>query len=376
MNTLKNILLFVIMIISFSVKSQCSYDTLSVQIAHINCFGVNSGGIDLIVPNTNASFEWSGPNSFSSNVIPVNSLEAGDYVLTISEYSIPGDISSTLICQMSDTFVVNQANDIIATYDLSDICNTDDSANVVISVTGGTPYISGELYNYQLSNSSSIQVGTNDTILNLPPDIYSLSISDINGCTPTIPQILEINTVVPMNSFMSSVGVICKDDNSGEARVFVQEGTPPYTFNWGDNITNQIDDSFSVDSFSSITGLLPETYFVEITDDMGCVIVDSIDVKSNLNICLTIYKAFSPNDDDINEFWVIENIHLYPNALFLVYDRNGNQVYRRRNYRNAEGVAFGGKDVSGKPLPSGTYYYVIDLENDDEVFKGTVTIVR
>jgi len=27
-------------------------------------------------------------------------------------------------------------------------------------------------------------------------------------------------------------------------------------------------------------------------------------------------------------------------------------------------------------LPSGTYYYLIDLDNGDDVFKGVLTIVR
>jgi gliding motility-associated-like protein len=109
---------------------------------------------------------------------------------------------------------------------------------------------------------------------------------------------------------------------------------------------------------------------------MGCITRDTIGVKSNPAICITVYKVFSPNDDEIHEFWEIENIQLYPQALVLVYDRNGRQVFRRRNYINAEDVAFGGKDLNGQPLPSGTYYYVIDLENEDEVFKGVLTIVR
>ena len=91
---------------------------------------------------------------------------------------------------------------------------------------------------------------------------------------------------------------------------------------------------------------------------------------------MTIYKAFSPNDDAVHEFWEIDNINLYPEALVLVYDRNGRQVFRRRNYINSENAAFGGKDTNDQPLPSGTYYYVIDLENGDDVFKGTITIVR
>ena len=86
--------------------------------------------------------------------------------------------------------------------------------------------------------------------------------------------------------------------------------------------------------------------------------------------------AFSPNDDAVHEFWEIENIHLYPNELVLVYDRNVRKVYRRRNYENAEWEAFGWKDQQGRILPSGNYYYVIDLENGDDPITGTVTIIR
>ena len=58
MKTLKNLLLIAVLLFSFTAKSQCGYDTLSVQISHINCFEDNTGGIDLIVPNVNASFTW------------------------------------------------------------------------------------------------------------------------------------------------------------------------------------------------------------------------------------------------------------------------------------------------------------------------------
>jgi len=378
MKTLKNLVFIIALLFSFTAQSQCGYDTSTVNITHILCFEDNTGGIDLMVSNVNASFTWAGPADptsgvpFSSTSIPINSLFAGDYILRISEYSIPGDTTTPLICQMSDTFTVNETNDIEATFLLEGLCSKEDTVDLVINVTGGTPFNSGELYAYQLINSSFITVSTNDSVFDLPAGPYSLSVIDKNGCAPKYAQYILIDSVESMNSFMSSVGVVCKDDDRGEARVFVQEGTAPFLFQWSTDSTIAIEH----DSFSSIYDLFPGEYYVKITDAMGCITRDTIEVKSNPAICITVYKVFSPNDDDIHEFWEIENIQLYPQALVLVYDRNGRQVFRRRNYINAEDVAFGGKDLNGQPLPSGTYYYVIDLENEDEVFKGVLTIVR
>jgi gliding motility-associated-like protein len=341
---------------------------------------VPTGEIDLIIPNPNATISWEGPVLWNGNIpvfpnsTPITSLFEGDYILTISEYGALGDT----ICQMKDTFTVNQTNDIeITEFYLEDICSSEDSADLIFTVTGGTPYNTGELYDYELnftppsSPGSSLTVGTNDTILDLPPGLYTLIISDKNGCEPRHLQEIQIDSVSEINPFMSSVGVICKDDNTGQARVFVDEGTPPFIFNWGTEIYTIEHDSFSV-----ITDLFPGIYSVEITDAVGCVIIDSIEVKSNPKNCIVIYKAFSPNGDDINQFWQIEGIDLYPSALVSIYDRNGSEVFRRRNYKNAENIAFGGVDGNGQPLPSGQYYYIIDLENGDDIFKGVVMIVR
>ena len=369
MKTLKNLVFIIALLFSFTAKSQCGYDTAFVNIKHIVCFDDNTGEIDLTVPNLNASFHWAGPSSFSATSISINSLYAGDYILTISEVSNVGDT----ICTENDTFTVNQTNDIKSDFLIEDLCSQDDSANLILYVTGGTPFNSGELYNYQLINIlNSDSVGTNDSIFNLTAGSYILSVIDKNGCIPNETLNIVIDSVLEMNSFMSSVGVVCKDDNRGEARVFVQEGTPPFMFQWSIDSAITIED----DSFSSINGLFPGEYRVKISDAMGCFTRDTIDVKSSPSSCVKVYKVFSPNDDDIHEFWEIENIQLYPEALVLVYDRSGREVFRRRNYINAEDVAFGGKDFNGQPLPSGNYYYIIDLQNEDNVFKGVLTIVR
>ena len=269
--------------------------------------------------------------------------------------------NSILVC--NDTITVLETIPINANFSLSDVCTQFDSIDVSSTIWGGTPpYIT-------LWNTGD----TSRNVQNLPPNPpipYSLTITDANLCVAI--EYLETPAVVAMNPFMSSISTICKDDNSGSARVFMTEGTSPYVFSWlhDPSLVSQHD------SFSVVENLDPGMYIVEITDAMNCVTQDTIEVESNPSICITVYKAFSPNDDAVNEFWEIKNIHLYPEALVIIYDRNGTEVYRRRNYQNSEGIAFSGKDQMGRVLPSAGYYYVIDLENGDPAFKGTVTLVR
>ena len=358
MRNRKLIIVLLFVFNSILVFGQCEY-TLDNR-THNDCYGDSVGSIDITILDPNAVASWVGPNGFVFSGQNLNNLKAGAYYLTITNGQV---------CTLLDSIDIVQSNKISGEFNLTGRCNNQDSVDVATTLWGGTPP-----YSSIWSNGA---IGPN--AINFPPIAsipYVLTITDANFCTDTLH--LWIPVVNPMTSFMSSVAVICKDDNSGQARVFVQEGTPPFVFNWeiGGALFSQEDDILVVDSFSSISGLFPGVYAVEIIDDMGCIIKDSIEVKSNPNICLTIYKAFSPNDDATHEFWEIENIHLYPEAVVSVYDRNGRQVFRRRNYINSEEIAFGGKDINDQPLPSATYYYVIDLENGDAVFKGTVTIVR
>ncbi|HIG32089.1 MAG TPA: gliding motility-associated C-terminal domain-containing protein [Flavobacteriales bacterium] len=359
MQKIKNGLLIAILLFSFSAQSQCDY-TLD-NYKHIDCYGYNTGVIDVTI-SPNASYWWTGAGSFNSTSSSLNNLLAGDYVLHIMHNLIPGDTSSSLICYIVDTLTIKQTLQITASFELSSMCNEYDSTDVKTTILGGTP-------------PYTTLWSTGDTARNtdsLAPSIlpYTLTITDTNNCFRN--QFLIVNSVQEMNPFMSAVGVICKDDYSGSARVFITEGTPPFQFQWSTDSSIIIEHH----SFSVIESLRPGEYRVKITDDMGCITRDTIHVKSNPTICITVYKVFSPNDDAIHEFWEIENIHLYPEALVQVYNRTGKQVYRRRNYINAEEHAFGGKDQEGRTLPSGTYYYIIDLENEDTVFKGALTIVR
>ena len=355
---------FILFLLFFSVYStelisQCSYNLLN--LTHVNCYGENTGEIDISVTNNNSIWWWTFPDGTISTNSLLSNLESGEYVLSIMEFFDPTDTTSPLICSLVDTISIEQTIDITANFTLKNMCAEDDSADVFTLVYGGTPP-------YSLLWTHSGETTLN--IENVPPTIvpYILSVTDANGCQRN--QLLTIDPVQSLQSFMSVENVICKDDNSGEARVFIENGTPPFIFIW--NTGEQFLDNQS----SKIENLYPGTYSVSVTDTMGCTISDSITIQDNPKTCITIYKVFTPNEDGIHDYWEIENIHLYPEALVEVYDRLGNMVFRRRNYINSESVAFNGISKNGMRLPSGTYYYILNLENSDDVFKGSLTIVR
>lgn len=98
---------------------------------------------------------------------------------------------------------------------------------------------------------------------------------------------------------------------------------------------------------------------------------DDIDVGNNGvevwtdPICLIVYNEFSPNNDGANDTFRVDCIENYPDNKFEVFNRYGALVYSTRGYRNQwDGTA----NVSGavnkdEKLPTGTYYYTLDLGN-------------
>lgn len=84
-----------------------------------------------------------------------------------------------------------------------------------------------------------------------------------------------------------------------------------------------------------------------------------------------IPNAFTPNGDGVNDQWLIEGIHLFPDAKINVFNRWGQIIYSSRG----NGEPWDGT-LNNNQLPSGTYFYTIELDSNNEPYTGLVTIVR
>ena len=90
---------------------------------------------------------------------------------------------------------------------------------------------------------------------------------------------------------------------------------------------------------------------------------------------LVIPQGFSPNDDGLNDKFEILGIEVYPENELFVYNIWGYEIYYMHGYNNNwDGTASKGIS-SGKKLPTGTYYYILKLGND-QLVKGFVYLIK
>lgn len=116
------------------------------------------------------------------------------------------------------------------------------------------------------------------------------------------------------------------------------------------------------------------TYTMTVNNTDGCSSTDQA-IVNVVPYCVKVLNAFTPNGDGINDRWLVTNGNACTNQVIVkVFNRYGAVVYENNNYNND----WDGK-YKGKPVPDGTYYYVIQfrlISGRVVSEKGDVTILR
>jgi gliding motility-associated-like protein len=100
---------------------------------------------------------------------------------------------------------------------------------------------------------------------------------------------------------------------------------------------------------------------------------------------IKLYELVTPNNDGLNDTWIIENIECYEVNSLKIFNRWGNLVYETDRYDNEQFVWKGeanrntGITISSsgnRQLPDGTYFYLLDVRKgtNSQVIRGYVTI--
>lgn len=110
-------------------------------------------------------------------------------------------------------------------------------------------------------------------------------------------------------------------------------------------------------------------YTLKVTGIGGCERTDKVKIFA-LKL-IDPPNTFTPNGDGINDLWEIKNLNLYNDCVLEVYSPQGLRVYRTVNYSKPWDGTY-----NGKPLPTGTYYYVINTNSERKSIAGYVTLLK
>jgi gliding motility-associated-like protein len=111
------------------------------------------------------------------------------------------------------------------------------------------------------------------------------------------------------------------------------------------------------------------TYTLKLTTYKGCTTSDQVFVKVLKKPAIP--NIFSPNGDGIHDKWVIGFLDTYPGCTVEIFNRYGQRIYHSIGYS----IPWDGT-INGKPVPVGTYYYIVDPKNGRQKMTGYVDVVR
>jgi len=137
-------------------------------------------------------------------------------------------------------------------------------------------------------------------------------------------------------------------------------GVKPYSFEWWNGST---ENPINLD-------MSPGNYSVQVADENGCVEDTSFAIAAMTAECIP--NIFTPNGDNINDTWSLEDTFLFEDSEVLIYGRFGKLLFQSVGYH----TAWDGTNETGNDVPAGVYFYSIEIGHEFEPIKGTVTILR
>ena len=276
-------------------------------------------------------------------VTTLDSLCASDYTATVIDENG---------CEVTEPFTIDAPPPLeflITTYNATCTGMSDGSADFFAA--GGT----GEL-----TWSVTDTLGNEANLNNLSEMTYTAYVIDVLGCELTDTFSIDVDIVTDMILTTFPSPVTCWNEADGTITVSVYGGNAPFTYEWSDPYGQ---------TTSSAINLTEDTYSVTVTDSIGCnlTVADYVD---NIEGCLFIADAVTPNGDGYNDEWIVGGLQDFPESNVKVYNRYGQLLFESQP---GDDVHWDGR-FNNKKLPIADYYYVIMLSPDDVPITGTVTI--
>lgn len=201
------------------------------------CVGGSDGSlsVDIIGGVMPYTYSW----NTGANTQGISNVEAGSYEVTVTDAN---GCTLTINTTLDDPDPITANPTVIAPS-----CNQDSDGSITLNPQNGTGP-----YTYLWSDNQ-----TTSRIENLSAGVYSVRITDSNGCE--INQNITVNEPDVIQANATVTNVSCNGFNDGSIELGPIGGTGAFTYLWDDGTTQ-----------NSISNLAPGNYSVQITDANGC----------------------------------------------------------------------------------------------------------
>jgi gliding motility-associated-like protein len=310
----------------------------------VSCYGGSDG---MAIPTASGGTPTYDFNWFDQN--------NGDTLLNVPAGNYQLEVTDSRGCMLIQNVSIGQPDSmlLVQVQSRNISCYGADDGQIVTEASGGTPpyYF---LWTSDYGNSS------NTSLVNLREGYYYLNLLDANGCAiDTSIDILEPSPIL-VDYIMTNPS--CIGNNDGYIELEVVGGIEPYVYIW----------DMATASLPYFDGLYEGSYEIIVRDANGC--ENALETITLLDVpeeCLRIPNAFTPNADDNNDTWIIENLDLFNKYRVQVFNRWGQMLYTGE----PGSEPWDGTTTEGKPVPTGSYLYVVNLYNGSKPKTGVVTVV-
>ena len=231
--------------------------------------------------------------------------------------------------------------------------------------------------NWTINPGNISGAGSTFTIAGLAVGTYTFSITNADGCISNASADVVILAQPNTPEVIIYSNTPCNKDDSVLLNVDLNSLLP-----LGTNITGTWSEESTPVSgglFGSIFkpyGVVVNTYVLRYTYidgfctkmfDVNITVIDDCPISPASACEVDIHNAFSPNGDEYNPFFLIENLEetdCFPTNSVEVYNRWGVLVYETKQYNNADrsfkGISEGRVTIhQSAELPTGSYFYIL-----------------
>ena len=300
-----------------------------------------------------------------SSSLSANNLSQKKYTLIV--------INNSSKCTSIDTTTVifnptKVSNPIIKNHANNTQCKTP-NGSVELQIPQNIAQYTFDWYNQENPDQIIFSGQQNNT---LDSGNYFIKTNDrISGCQ-SLPTFFSINKVVSKPIFqVKTKNSQCTKDNGNASLVF-SEITEIDSIIWINKTQSNTYNTIEIPQAAY------GNYTVQVWDKNKC----TNSTEFTIGIDVFPYQIITPNNDNLNDVFVIECINQYPNNQISIYSMfTGTLVYEEKGYNNTDkvfkGISNKGLNIGNNGnLSNGTYIYHIDKGDDSSVVTGTLEIAK